>query len=295
MLKMEEDALIIYRLSRAPERRVFYVDVGNLPKTQAEQYLKNLQNRYKNKMIFDSTTGQVKDQSHHQTMLEDFWMPRREGGRGTEVSVLQGGANLGEIADIEYFKNNLYESLNVPLGRLKSDQPQLLGIGRPSETSREEMEFKKFVERLQKRFEQLFYNLLRTQLILKHVISPEDWEFISENIGFNFATDMFFNELKEAEVLRERITTYQMALPLRGIAYSNDWLRKEILKQDEEEIKKQDALIKKERKEMQNLMPGSDPNALVPGMPVMPGSMPQQGQPGMPQEDPFGGQGGPQF
>lgn len=246
-LRMIEDSLVIYRLSRAPERRIFYIDVGNLPKVKAEQYLRDVMTRYRNKLVYDANTGEIRDDKKYMAMLEDFWLPRREGGRGTEISTLPGGQNLGEITDIEYFKKKLYRSLNVPPSRMDGEGG--FNLGRSSEILRDELKFTKFVGRLRKRFSNMFNDMLKTQLLLKNVITPEDWEVMSEHIQYDFLYDNHFSELKEAELLNERLTLAQTAEPYIGKYYSQDYVRRKILRQTDIEIIEQDKLISKEIKD----------------------------------------------
>jgi hypothetical protein len=267
-LRMIEDSLVIYRLSRAPERRIFYIDVGNLPKVKAEQYLRDVMMRYRNKLVYDASTGEIRDDKKFMAMLEDFWLPRREGGRGTEISTLPGGQNLGEITDIEYFKKKLYRSLNVPPSRMDGEGG--FNLGRSSEILRDEVKFSKFVARLRKRFSYMFHDMLRTQLILKNIITPEDWEIMSEHIQYDFLYDNHFAELKDAELLNERLNMVQVAEPYVGRYFSQDYVRRKILRQTDIEIIEQDAIIKKEIKD--GIIP--DPNAPVDpttGMPLEPG------------------------
>ena len=256
-LRMIEDSLVIYRLSRAPERRIFYIDVGNLPKVKAEQYLRDVMMRYRNKLVYDASTGEVRDDKKYMAMLEDFWLPRREGGRGTEISTLPGGQNLGEITDIEYFKKKLYRSLNVPPSRMEGDGG--FNLGRSSEILRDEVKFSKFVSRLRKRFSTLFNDLLKTQLLLKNIVTPEDWETMSEHIQYDFLYDNHFTELKEAELLNERLALAATAEPYIGRYFSQDYLRRKILRQTDEEILEQDRIMKQEIKK--GIIP--DPNAPV--------------------------------
>lgn len=253
-LRMIEDSLVIYRLSRAPERRIFYIDVGNLPKVKAEQYLRDVMMRYRNKLVYDASTGEVRDDKKFMAMLEDFWLPRREGGRGTEISTLPGGQNLGEITDIEYFKKKLYRSLNVPPSRMDGEGG--FNLGRSSEILRDEVKFSKFVARLRKRFSYMFSDMLRTQLILKNIITPEDWSRMDEHIQYDFLYDNHFAELKDAELLNERLSMVQIAEPYVGKYFSQDYVRRKVLRQTDVEILEQDALIKKEIEE--GLIP--DPN-----------------------------------
>ena len=245
-LRMIEDSLVIYRLSRAPERRIFYIDVGNLPKVKAEQYLRDVMNRYRNKLVYNAQTGEIRDDKKFMSMLEDFWLPRREGGRGTEISTLPGGQNLGEITDIEYFKKKLYKSLNVPISRIEGDGG--FNLGRSSEILRDEVKFSKFVGRLRKRFSGMFNDMLKTQLLLKNICTPEDWEVMSEHIQYDFLYDNHFAELKDAELMNERLTLTQAAEVYVGKYYSQDYVRRKILRQTDEEIIEQDKLIEKEIK-----------------------------------------------
>ena len=246
-LRMIEDSLVIYRLSRAPERRIFYIDVGNLPKMKAEQYLRDVMMRYRNKLVYDASTGEIRDDKKYMAMLEDFWLPRREGGRGTEITTLPGGQNLGEITDIEYFKKKLYRSLNVPPSRMDGEGG--FNLGRSSEILRDEVKFSKFVGRLRKRFSTLFSDLLKTQLLLKNIVTPEDWEIMSEHIQYDFLYDNHFAELKETELLNERLASVATAEPYIGKYFSQDYVRRNILHQTDEEILDQDKLIKKEIKD----------------------------------------------
>ena len=243
-LRMIEDSLVIYRLSRAPERRIFYIDVGNLPKVKAEQYLRDVMMRYRNKLVYDASTGEVRDDKKYMSMLEDFWLPRREGGRGTEISTLPGGQNLGEITDIEYFKKKLYRALNVPISRMEGDGG--FNMGRSSEILRDEVKFSKFVARLRKRFSYMFNDLLKTQLLLTNVITPEDWEIMEEHIQYDFLYDNHFAELKEAELFNERLAMVATAEPYVGKYFSQDYVRRKVLRQTTEEIEEQDKLIDKE-------------------------------------------------
>jgi hypothetical protein len=243
-LRMIEDSLVIYRLSRAPERRIFYIDVGNLPKVKAEQYLRDVMMRYRNKLVYDASTGEVRDDKKYMAMLEDFWLPRREGGRGTEISTLPGGQNLGEITDIEYFKKKLYKALNVPISRIEGDGG--FNLGRSSEILRDEVKFSKFVGRLRKRFSAMFSDMLKTQLLLKNVITTEDWNIMEEHIQYDFLYDNHFTELKEAELQNERLALLTATEPYIGKYYSNDWVRRNVLRQTDVEITEQDAQIEKE-------------------------------------------------
>ena len=243
-LRMIEDSLVIYRLSRAPERRIFYIDVGNLPKMKAEQYLRDVMMRYRNKLVYDAQTGEIRDDKKFMSMLEDFWLPRREGGRGTEISTLPGGQNLGELSDIKYFQEKLYRSLNVPTSRIGGQEG--FNLGRSSEILRDELKFTKFVGRLRKRFSAMFNDLLKTQLILKNIVSPEDWNTMSEHIQYDFLYDNHFSELKDAELMTEKLNIAATAEPYIGKYYSQDYVRRKILRQTDEEIIEQDKLIKQE-------------------------------------------------
>jgi hypothetical protein len=247
-LSMMEDALVIYRISRAPERRIFYIDVGNLPKAKAEQYLAETMNKYKNKLVYNADTGEIKDDRKHMSMLEDFWLPRREGGRGTEISTLPGGQNLADIDDIEYFKKKLYQSLNVPASRMEADNG--FNMGRASEINRDELKFNKFTNRLQKKFARVFIDILRTQLVLKEIINAEEYDStVKEFVQFQFATDNHFTELKDAEILKERIDTLGQVSEYVGQYYSKDWVRKYVLMQSDEDIKLIDKQINTEKDE----------------------------------------------
>ena len=246
-LRMIEDSLVIYRLSRAPERRIFYIDVGNLPKVKAEQYLRDVMMRYRNKLVYDASTGEIRDDKKYMSMLEDFWLPRREGGRGTEISTLPGGQNLGEITDIEYFKKKLYKALNVPISRIEGDGG--FNLGRSSEILRDEVKFSKFVARLRKRFSYMFNDILKTQLLLTNVITPEDWEVMEEHITYDFLYDNHFAELKEAELFNERLAMVATAEPYVGKYFSQDYVRRKVLRQTTEEIMEQDELIDQEIKD----------------------------------------------
>tara|TARA_Y100001970_G_scaffold286178_1_gene407740 strand:+ start:88 stop:996 length:909 start_codon:yes stop_codon:yes gene_type:complete len=241
---MIEDSLVIYRLSRAPERRIFYIDVGNLPKIKAEQYLRDVMSRYRNKLVYDANTGEIKDDKKYMAMLEDFWLPRREGGRGTEISTLPGGQNLGELADIEYFQKKLYRALNVPDSRVADDQG--FNLGRSSEILRDELMFSKFVGRLRKRFSALFLDLLKTQLILKNIVTPEDWEEMAEHIQFDYLYDNHFAELKETELMNERLNVMVQIEPYIGTYYSRDYVKRKILRQTDEEIIEMESEMDKE-------------------------------------------------
>ena len=240
-LRMIEDSLVIYRLSRAPERRIFYIDVGNLPKVKAEQYLREVMNRYRSKLVYDANTGEVRDDKKFMSMLEDFWLPRREGGRGTEITTLPGGQNLGEITDINYFQKKLYKALGVPETRLGGEGG--FNLGRSSEILRDELRFNKFVGRLRKRFSNMFLDMLKTQLLLKNVITVEDWSGMAEHIQFDYIYDNHFAELKQSELFQERMANLSQAEPYIGKYFSQDYLRREILHQTDDEIVEQDKLI----------------------------------------------------
>ena len=233
-LRMIEDSVVIYRISRAPERRIFYIDVGNLPKIKAEQYLKDVMNRYRNKLVYDASTGEIRDDRNHMSMLEDFWLPRREGGRGTEITTLPGGANLGEIDDITYFQRKLYRSLNVPISRLEAEQN--FSLGRSTEITRDELKFTKFVGKLRKKFSVIFNDLLRTQLILTGVIAEEEWKQMSEHIQFDFLQDNNFTELKNAELLKERLEMLSQVENYVGTYFSKEWVKKNVLHLTDDEI-----------------------------------------------------------
>lgn len=244
-LRMMEDSLVIYRLSRAPERRIFYIDVGNLPRGKAEEYLRSVMSQYRNKLVYDANTGEVKDDRKHMSMLEDFWLPRREGGRGTEISTLPGGENLGQIDDIVYFQKKLYKSLNVPSNRL--EQEAQFSLGRSSEITRDELKFQKFINRLRKRFSQVFMDLLSTQLVLKGIINRDDWDDIKENINIDFLEDNHFTELKDSEMLRERLNTLQQMENYIGTYFSREWVKRNVLRFNDEEIEKMQEQIEEEK------------------------------------------------
>ena len=233
-LRMMEDALVIYRLSRAPERRIFYIDVGNLPKGKAEEYMRHIMNQYRNKLVYDAVTGEIRDDRKHMSMLEDFWLPRREGGRGTEISTLPGGENLSQIDDIIFFQKKLYRSLNVPISRLEPDTG--FNLGKSSEITRDEVKFQKFVNKLRKKFSALFFELLRVQLILKGVITEEDWAELKESIRFDFRKDNFFSEMKDAEILSGRIEQLNAITPFIGTYFSQNWVKRHVLKMTDDDI-----------------------------------------------------------
>jgi len=255
-LRMMEDSLVIYRISRAPERRIFYIDVGNLPKGKAEEYLRGIMNQYRNKLVYDAKTGDIKDDRKHMSMLEDFFLPRREGGRGTEITTLPGGENLGQIDDIIYFQKKLYKSLNVPVNRL--EQEAQFSLGRTSEITRDEVKFKKFIDRLRKRFSDLFMQLLKTQLLLKGIITESDWRDWKESIAFDFIEDNYFSELKQSEMLRERFDMLSSLDQYVGKYISNEWIRKNVLRQTDDEIEEIQKQIDQETKSGDNDTPDAD-------------------------------------
>ncbi len=248
-LRMIEDSLVIYRLARAPERRIFYIDVGNLPKLKAEQYLRSVMDKYKQKVIYNASTGEVEDQKKQMSMLEDFWLPRRDGGRGTEISTLPSGQNLGEIEDIEYFRKKLYQSLSVPISRIEGKEQTAFNLGRASEINRDEIKFAKFIAKLRHRFSHLFTDLLRIQLILKGIINEEDWFEIKDDIDYIWTIDSHFSELKNNEIIRERFEILQSMEEYIGKFISKEWVQKNILKQTDEDIKQIQKQIDKEKEE----------------------------------------------
>ena len=275
-LRMIEDSLVIYRLSRAPERRIFYIDVGNLPKVKAEQYLKEVMSRYRNKLVYDANTGEVRDDRKFMSMMEDFWLPRREGGRGTEITTLPGGQNLGELADIEYFQKKLYRALGVPESRIATDGG--FNLGRSSEILRDELKFAKFVGRLRKRFAHMFNDMLRTQLILKNIVTPEDWKMMEDHIQYDFIYDNQFAELKESELMEGRLNMLATIEPYVGKYYSTEYVRKRVLRQSDMEIEEIDTQIEDEIQK--GIIP--DPSSLDPitGEPLpQEGEMPMEGDP----------------
>lgn len=245
-LRMMEDSLVVYRVSRAPERRIFYIDVGNLPKNKAEEYVQNVVAKYRNKLVYDAKTGEITDDRRHMSMLEDFYLPRREGGRGTEIDTLPGGDNLGQIEDVQYFQKKLYKALNVPMSRLEDDAQYT--FGRATEISRDEVKFQRFVDRLRKGFSKIFFDALKTQLILKGIISPNEWEEISEKISIDFVEDNYFSELKEHEIVKERLEMASEFESLIGKYYSVKWLRNNILRQSDEDIDRMNKEIDNEIK-----------------------------------------------
>ena len=246
-LRMIEDAVVIYRLSRAPERRVFYIDVGNLPKGKAEQYLRDIMIKYRNKMVYDANTGELRDDRKHMSMLEDFWLPRREGGKGTEITTLPAGQNLGQIEDVDYFRKKLLQSLNVPYSRMdQTGGGGFAAMGRSTEITRDELKFAKFIVRLRNKFSQLFDSALKTQLVLKGICTQEEWEQFKEDIYYDFKKDNNFTELREAELLRERVQTLTMLEPFVGKYYSQTWIKKNVLGQTDEEIQKMDKEMDKD-------------------------------------------------
>jgi hypothetical protein len=246
-LRMVEDAIVIYRISRAPERRIFYIDVGNLPKLKAEQYIRDIMTRYKNRLVYDSTTGEVKDDRRHQSMLEDYWLPRREGGRGTEITTLPGGENLGQLEDVEYFQKKMYKSMHVPVSRLEADSG--FSLGRESEITRDELLFSKFIGKLQTRFSMLFGEILEKQLILKNIITSEEWSQIKDRVHYKFEKDHYYTEFKQQETLTQRVDLARNMEEYVGNYYSREFFRKNILRQTEQDIKDQDEQIEKEKKE----------------------------------------------
>ncbi len=297
-LRMIEDSLVIYRLSRAPERRIFYIDVGNLPKIKAEQYLKEVMNRYRNKLVYDASTGEIRDDRKHMSMLEDFWLPRREGGRGTEITTLPGGQNLGELSDIEYFQKKLYRALGVPESRI-AGSGEGFNLGRSSEILRDEIKFTKFVGRMRKRFSSVFLDMLKTNLILKNIVTPEDWEVLSDHIQFDFVYDNHFSELKEVELINERLGVVAGVDPYVGKYYSLEWVRRNVLKQKDEEIIEIDKQMAQEIEdgkiadpmEVQQLEMGVHPEQMPGGqMNPMPEEMPAEEQQAPPPQMPKGGE-----
>ena len=244
-LRMMEDSLVIYRLARAPERRIFYIDVGNLPKGKAEEYMKNIMSRYRNKLVYDANTGAIKDDRKHMSMLEDFWLPRREGGRGTQIETLPGGANLGDIEDIIYFQKRLFRSLNVPVARL--EQETQFSLGRSTEISRDEVKFQKFIDRVRTRFSHIFYNILKKQLLIKQIITEEDWDEWKSDIVVDYVKDNHFAELQEAEMLRDRLASLDQMAQYIGQYFSKEWVMKNVLQFDDDDIKQMKKEIEAEK------------------------------------------------
>jgi hypothetical protein len=259
-LRMIEDATVIYRIARAPERRIFKIDVGNLPKVKAEQYLRDVMAKYRNKLVYDANTGEIRDDRNYMSMLEDFWLPSREGGRGTDITTLPGGQNLGEIADIEYFRAKLYRSLNVPVSRLEGSQG--FNLGRSTEITRDELKFTKFVQRLRKKFTELFNDILRTQLVLKKVIADTDWHIVRDTLQYDFLQDGHFAELKESEMLLERIRIADAMRDYVGKYYSVEYIRKNVLKQSQRDIEDIDAQIKQEVEDGIIAAPSNEPGSI---------------------------------
>jgi hypothetical protein len=249
-LRMIEDAIVIYRLSRAPERRIFYIDVGNLPKGKAEQYLRDVMVKYRNKMVYDASTGELRDDRKHMSMLEDFWLPRREGGKGTEITTLPAGQNLGELEDVKYFRSKLLNSLNVPISRLEPQQSGgMIGIGRSTEVTRDEVKFTKFIQRLRNKFAQIFDHALKVQLVIKGICTQAEWEEFRESIYYDFKKDNNFVELRDAELLRERINLLTMTDPFIGKYYSQEWIKKHVLHMSDEDIKNMQKQMNKEEQQ----------------------------------------------
>lgn len=289
MLKAMEDSLVIYRISRAPERRIFYIDVGNLPKPKAEQYLRDVMTRFKNKVVYDSTSGEIRDDRKHMTMLEDFWLPRREGGKGTEITTLPGGQNLGQMDDVTYFQNKLYKSLNVPIGRM--DPSAQYSFGRATEITRDEVKFAKFITRLRARFSDLFTKILEKQLILKGVITSEDWAEFKTNFKFEYAEDNHFAELRNTEILRDRVSMLRDIDDYTGKYFSHEWIRRNVLYQTEEDMKEIDEQIAQEVDNPQYNQPEIGPDGQpVPGTGMEPdaGTPPSQPAAQLPKPADFG-------
>ena len=255
-LRMVEDAIVIYRISRAPERRIFYIDVGNLPKVKAEQYIRDIMTRYKNRLVYDSDSGEVRDDRRHQSMLEDYWLPRREGGRGTEITTLPGGENLGQLDDVEYFQRKLYKAMHVPVSRLEADSG--FSLGRESEITRDELLFSKFVAKLQIRFSSLFQDVMEKQLILKNVMTSAEWSKVRDKIQYNFTSDHFYTELKQQEIMTARMTLARDMEDFVGKYYSKEWFRTNILRQNEEEAQLEDERIESENESEMEDAPSDD-------------------------------------
>lgn len=282
-LRMIEDAVVIYRLSRAPERRIFYIDVGNLPKLKAEQYVKDIMTKYRNKLVYDANTGELRDERKHLSMLEDFWLPRREGSKGTEITTLPGGENLGKMEDVEYFQKKLYKSLNVPIGRLdiQSQGGGIIGLGKVTEVTRDEVKFFKFINRLRNKFGRIFDEALKQELVLRGVCSIKEWEQFREHISYTFKNDNNFAEMRDAELLRERVTLLAQVQPYIGLYYSNGWIKRNVLRLSEEEVDTMGKEIEEEKKSGELPLPIAGPDG------QMPGALDQdQGQPGAPGQEP---------
>jgi hypothetical protein len=246
-LRMIEDAVVIYRLSRAPERRIFYIDVGNLPKGKAEQYMRSIMTQYRNKLVYDANTGELRDERKHLSMLEDFWLPRREGGKGTEITTLPAGQNLGQMEDVQYFQKKLLQSLNVPISRLDPQQGAgIMGIGKTTEVTRDEVKFSKFITRLRNKFSRIFDDALRVQLALKGICTTEEWDEFKESIYYDFKKDNNFVEMREAELIRERVLTATQLDPFIGKYYSSKWVKKNVLRMTDEEIEEMEKEIEEE-------------------------------------------------
>jgi hypothetical protein len=276
-LRMMEDSLVIYRLARAPERRIFYIDVGNLPKGKAEEYMKNIMAKYRNKLVYDANTGDLRDDRKHMSMLEDFWLPRREGNRSTEISSLPGGDNLGQIDDIIYFQKRLYKALNVPLQRLDQENNGF-SIGRSTEISRDEVKFQKFIDRLRNRFSHLFLKILKKQLVLKKVITEADWSKWERDIRVDYNRDNHFAELKESEILKERIQTLDMVSQYVGEYFTKDWVMKNVLKLSEEDMKELEDKVEDEQDDLDNQQEIETQAAQPPAAPEPEAAPPAQGQ-----------------
>lgn len=282
-LRMIEDAVVIYRLSRAPERRIFYIDVGNLPKLKAEQYVKDIMTKYRNKLVYDANTGELRDERKHLSMLEDFWLPRREGSKGTEITTLPGGENLGKMEDVEYFQKKLYKSLNVPIGRLdiQSQGGGIIGLGKVTEVTRDEVKFFKFINRLRNKFGRIFDEALKQELVLRGVCSIKEWEQFREHISYTFKNDNNFAEMRDAELLRERVTLLTQVQPYIGLYYSNSWVKRNVLRLSEEEVDTMNKEIEEEKKNGELPLPIAGPDGQMPG-----GLDQGQGQPGAPGQEP---------
>ena len=246
-LRMVEDAVVIYRISRAPERRIFYIDVGNLPKLKAEQYIRDIMTRYKNRLVYDSDSGEVKDDRRHQSMLEDYWLPRREGGRGTEITTLPGGENLGQLEDVEYFQRKMYKAMHVPVSRLEADSG--FSLGRESEITRDELLFSKFIKKLQTRFSILFDEIIEKQLILKNIMTAAEWSKVRDKIHYSFTSDHYYTEFKQQETMSQRVDLARNMEDWVGQYYSKEWFRKNVLRQSDEDIELLDSQMEKEKAE----------------------------------------------